>query len=137
MIRAFLKAAPVVLALGAGLAWVAPGLTGQSSPLPSTQNGEWPMYTADLRGSKYSPLDQINAGNFNRLEVAWRLKTDNFGTRPEYKLEATPIMVKGVLYMTAGTRRAVIAVDAKTGEVMWTHSYREGTRAAIAPRQLS
>jgi len=126
-----------MLLLGAGLAWLAPGMRGQTSPLPSTQNGEWPMYTADLHGSKYSPLDQINAANFNKLEVAWRFKTDNLGTRPEYKLEATPIMVKGVLYMTAGTRRSVIAVDAKTGELMWTHSYREGTRAAIAPRQLS
>src|SRR5215218_6460166 len=101
-------------------------LTGQSSGMPSTRNGEWPMYTADLRGSKYSPLDQINAANFNKLEVAWRFKTDNLGTRPEYKLEGTPIVVKGVLYTTGGTRRSVVALDAKSGEVMWTHSYREG-----------
>src|SRR6185503_6075286 len=104
---------------------------------PSTKNGEWPYYTADLKGTKYSPLDQINAGNFGQLEVAWRFKTDNFGTRPEYKLEGTPVMVKGVLYTTAGTRRSVVALDAKTGEVMWSYSLREGNRAAIAPRQLS
>ncbi|HNC25089.1 MAG TPA: PQQ-binding-like beta-propeller repeat protein, partial [Opitutaceae bacterium] len=137
MSRTLLKALPVVALLGAGLVSMGPRVTGQATGLPSTKNGEWPMYTADLNGSKYSPLDQINAGNFSKLEVAWRLKTDNFGTRPEYKLEATPIMVKGVLYMTAGTRRSVIAVDAKSGEIMWSHSYREGTRAAIAPRQLS
>ena len=65
-------------------------LTGQSTGIPSTRNGEWPMYTADLRGSKYSPLDQINSANFNKLEVAWRFKTDNFGPRPENKLEGTP-----------------------------------------------
>ncbi len=46
-------------------------------------------------------------------------------------------MVKGVLYATAGTRRAVVALDAKTGELIWVHSMREGKRAAIAPRQLS
>jgi quinoprotein glucose dehydrogenase len=46
-------------------------------------------------------------------------------------------MVKGTLYATAGTRRAVIALDGKTGELNWAHSYREGNRAAIAPRQLS
>ncbi len=137
MSRNIFTCVPAILLLGAGLMWVGPRVLGQTTPLPSTARGEWPMYTADLRGSKYSPLDQINAGNFNKLEVAWRLKTDNFGTRPEYKLEATPIMVNGVLYMTAGTRRSVIAVDAKSGEIMWTHSYREGTRAAIAPRQLS
>ena len=95
------------------------------------------MYTADLRGSKYSPLDQINASNFNKLEVAWRFKTDNLGTRPEYKLEGTPIMVKGTIYTTGGTRRAVVSLDARTGEVNWVYSLREGTRAAIAPRQLS
>src|SRR5215470_6544549 len=109
----------------------------QVSAMPSTRNGEWPMYTADLRGSKYSPLEQINATNFNKLEVAWRFKTDNLGTRPEFKLEATPLMVKGILYMTAGTRRDVIALDAKSGELQWVYSLREGMRAAIAPRQLS
>ncbi len=98
---------------------------------------EWPMYTADLAGSKYRPLDQINASNFSKLEVAWRFKTDNFGTRPEYKLEGTPLMVNGVIYTTAGTRRDVVALDAKTGEMIWVHSLREGNRAAIAPRQLS
>src|SRR5271166_5922522 len=107
--------------------------TGQ----PSTKNGEWPQYTADLKGTKYSPLDQINASNFNKLEVAWRYKTDNLGPRPEYKLEGTPLMIRGVIYATAGTRRSVVALDAKTGEVIWTHSLREGNRAAIAPRQLS
>src|SRR6185503_17491295 len=48
---------------------------------PSTKNGEWPHYTGDLAGTRYSPLDQINADNFNKLEVAWRFKTDNLGTR--------------------------------------------------------
>ena len=104
---------------------------------PSTKNGEWPYYTGDEKGSKYSPLDQINASNFNQLEVAWRFKTDNLGPRPEYKLEGTPLMIKGVLYTTAGTRRSVIALDPKTGELLWTHNMREGRRAAIAPRQLS
>jgi len=95
------------------------------------------MYTADLRGSKYSPLDQINGSNFSKLEVAWRFKTDNLGARPEFKLEGTPLMVKGMIYTTAGTRRAVVALDAKTGELQWTYSLREGVRAGVAPRQLS
>jgi quinoprotein glucose dehydrogenase len=98
---------------------------------------EWPTYTADLAGTKYRPLDQINASNFGKLEVAWRFKTDNLGTRPEYKLEGTPLMVNGVIYATAGTRRAVVALDAKTGELIWMHSVREGARAAASPRQLS
>src|ERR1035438_1302000 len=100
--------------------------------LPAIKNGEWPYYTGDLKGSKYSPLDQINASNFSKLEVAWRFKTDHLGPRPEYKLEGTPLMVKGILYTTGGTRRSVVALDAKTGEQLWVYSFREGKRAAIA-----
>src|SRR5512137_1852622 len=110
---------------------VVAGAFGQSrgvSGQPSTKNGEWPQYTADLKGTKYSPLDQINASNFSKLEVAWRFKTDSLGPRPEYKLEGTPLMIKGVIYATAGTRRSVVALDAKTGELMWAHSMREGNR---------
>jgi glucose dehydrogenase len=109
----------------------------QSASQPSTKNGEWPYYTADLKGTKYSPLDQINASNFKELEVAWRFKTDNLGTRPEYKLEGTPLMVKGIIYATGGTRRAVFALRADTGELLWTHSEFEGARAVNSPRQLS
>jgi glucose dehydrogenase len=112
-------------------------LSGQTSNQPSTAKGEWPYYTADIRGSRYSPLDQINASNFSKLTVAWRFKTDNLGPFPEFKLEGTPLMVNGVLYTTGGTRRAVMALEAKTGEVIWIHSLREGKRAAVSPRQLS
>ncbi len=110
---------------------------GNGTPLHSTKNGEWPHYTGDLTGARYSPLDQINAGNFNKLEVAWRFKTDNLGTRPEYKLEGTPLMIGGILYATAGTRRSVVALKADTGEVVWVHAEFEGARAINAPRQLS
>jgi quinoprotein glucose dehydrogenase len=120
-----------------GVMWITAGVSGQGGGLPSTANGEWPHYTADIKGTRYSPLDQINASNFNKLEVAWRFKTDNLGPFPEFKLEGTPLMVKGVLYTTGGTRRSVIALDAKTGELIWSHSLREGKRAAVAPRQLS
>src|SRR5690348_75347 len=104
---------------------------------PSTAKGDWPMYFADPSGSRYSPQDQINASNFNKLEVAWRFKTDNLGGRPEFKLEGTPIEINGTVYTTAGSRRAVIALNAKTGEMKWMYSLDEGSRAALAPRQLS
>ena len=98
---------------------------------------DWPTYAADLAGSRYRPLDQINAANFSKLEVAWRFKTDSLGNRPEYKLEGTPLMVNGVVYATAGSRRAAIALDAATGELLWVHGEHEGARGAAAPRQLS
>ncbi len=127
------------VAVVAAVAASTPYLRGQNQTpsVPSTARGEWTHYTADVRGSKFSPLAQINASNFNKLEVAWRFKTDSFGPRPEYKLEGTPLMIGGVLYTTAGTRRSVVALDAKTGEVMWSFSLREGSRASNAPRQLS
>src|SRR5262245_65345079 len=97
--RTVLAAAGIAGAIGAMM--IAPRMTAtlagqQVSGFLTTKNGEWPYYTADVRGSRYSPLDQINASNFNQLEVAWRFKTDNMGTRPEFKLEGTPLMVKGV-----------------------------------------
>ncbi len=120
------------------IAWAAAaGLLGQPAALPSTATGEWPHYGGDLKNTRYTPLDQITASNFNKLEIAWRFKTDHLGPRPEYRLEGTPLMVRGVLYATGGTRRSVIALDGKTGELIWAHSYREGKRAAESPRQLS
>jgi quinoprotein glucose dehydrogenase len=110
-------------------------LTASSQFKP--KNTEWPTYNADLAGSRYRPLDQINATNFSKLEVAWRFKTDSIGNRPEYKLEGTPLMVNGVVYTTAGSRRAAIALDAATGELLWVHGEHEGARGAAAPRQLS
>ncbi len=102
-----------------------------------TKNGEWRNYGGDLGSTRYSPLDQINASNFGKLEVAWRFKTDSLGPRPEFQYEGTPLMVHGVLYVTAGSRRAVVALDAGTGEMLWMHSEQEGKRAENAPRKLS
>src|SRR5262249_6704617 len=116
------------------LFWATISTTGQTR---AAQNGEWHSYGADLRSTRYAALDQINAENFNKLEVAWRFKTDSLGPRPEFNLQATPLMVKGWLYSTAGTRRAVVALDAQSGELKWIYSLDEGKRAESAPRQLS
>src|SRR5882672_6213464 len=142
MSRILYRSVPALVLLVIGLVWMTMGVSGQSGAkngksVPSTKNGEWPHYTGDLAGTRYSPLDQINADNFNKLEVAWRFKTDNLGTRPEYKLEGTPLMVKGMIYATAGTRRSVVALKADTGELAWVHAEFEGQRAINSPRQLS
>ena len=121
-----------VLACGAAAA-VTAHLAAQTKAKP----GEWTTYGGDLASTRYSPLDQINRDNFNTLEVAWRFKTDFLGPRPEFNIQATPLMVDGVVYSTAGTRRAVVALDAGTGELLWMHSEHEGKRGESAPRQLS
>src|SRR5712691_8940920 len=88
------------------------GVAGQSG----TKNGEWRTYGGDLGSTRYAPLDQINANNFKNLQIAWRFKTEIHGRRPDFNLEATPLMINGVLYTTAGSRRDAVAIDAATGE---------------------
>ena len=102
-----------------------------------TDNGEWRSYAGDIANTRYAPLDQIDASNFNDLEEAWRIQTRNFGSEPEFNFQATPLMVDGVIYSTAGLRRAAIAADAGTGELLWMHRLDEGERAEVAPRRRS
>src|SRR5262249_31003438 len=97
--------------------------------------GEWWYYGGDSWSSKYSPLDQINRDNVRTLRVAWRWKAEDFGPSPEYNIQATPVMVTGVIYATAGLRRAVVAIDAATGETLWMFRFDEGERGRVAPRQ--
>ena len=107
--------------------------------LPGPATGEWVSYAADIKGTRYMPLDQINATNFSKLELAWRFTTNNLGPRPEFTLQGTPLMIGRTLYATGGggTRRAIVAIDARTGELLWKHGIDEGARADAAPRKLS
>ena len=128
-----MKRTALVVVVVASLSAVVAGQTG-------TKNGEWPTYGGDLGNTRYAPLDQITAANFNSLEVAWRFKTDNLGPRPEFNLESTPLMVKGVLYSTGGhaarrrrarcrDRRAAVDAQRERG------SARRGRAAsALRPR---
>ena len=121
--------------LGYLLAWGLAALPAAAQQ--GAKNGEWRTYGGDLGNTHYSPLDQISAANFDKLEVAWRFKTSNLGPRPEFNLESTPLMANGILYAAAGTRRSIVALDAATGELLWVHSEKEGPRGSAAPRQLS
>ena len=124
---------PLFVSLLATLLWTSGPLRGQAG----ATKGEWPTYGGDLGHTRYAALDRINAANFSNLEVAWRFKTDNLGPQPEMNFESTPLMVNGRVYSTAGTRRAVVALDGGTGELLWVHSEREGPRGNAAPRKLS
>ena len=98
---------------------------------------EWLQNRGDLASSSYSPLDIINRDNVAKLRIAWRWKSDNFGPTPEYYFRATPLMADGLLYVTAGVRRDVVAIDAITGETLWLYRPDEGDRGALAPRRNS
>ena len=79
---------------------------------------EWLTYGRDQAETHYSPLDQINSGNVDRLGVAWSWEIPKTGAR----LEATPLVSNGVMYAT-GPHSFVFALDARTGE-----KYGSGTR---------
>lgn len=127
---AALRIAGLVCLLSATLAhtvWAQEGAT----------DGQWRAWGADAGNTRYSNLGQINASNFSNLEIAWRFRTNNLGPFPEYRFQSTPLMVDGVLYTTAGSRRSVVAMDPGTGEMLWMYRRDEGRRGANAPRQLS
>ena len=126
----FTKSAVLGLVLAVGLA--APAVAQQGAT-----DGEWRYYGGGPGGTSYSPLDQIDATNVGDLEIAWTWAARNQGPRPEAKNSSTPLMVDGVLFMTAGSRRNVVALDAGTGEMLWMWRMDEGERARSAPRPNS
>jgi len=128
------------LAAGASLIALAQGRGGGQAPAGQTpaltQMGpNWDTYGGNLASHRYAPLDQINKDNFKNLAIAWRLKTDFLGPNPDNLYSATPLYVNGVVYTTAGTRRAAIALNPETGEMLWMHSEDEGPRGLAAPRR--
>jgi glucose dehydrogenase len=84
---------------------------------------EWRHWGGDAASTRYSTLDQINAENFERLEVAWVWRGDNYGRDADNILRATPIYVNGTLYSVAGERRTTVAIDPATGETLWMFRY--------------
>src|SRR5438477_4696459 len=95
---------------------------------------EWRYYGGDAGSTKYSPLDQINEKNVKDLQIAWRWKAQNFGRRPDFNWEVTPLLINGALYVTAGSRRDAVAIDGATGETLWMYRLDEGERGAVVAR---
>ena len=159
----------LALLAGAATTYGQPGEAAGPWQTYDTSEGEWRSYAGDVRGTKYSPLDQIDAGNFADLEIAWEWTTVDHmvsrstpgggewwapldtivdslvadtpdlyrpGHRPILsRLQATPLMVGGVLYFNTPLSQGV-AVDATTGETLWVHNpkgYEEGTPTMSNP----
>jgi glucose dehydrogenase len=106
-----------VVALAAlGLSAILVAQTGASASNPET---EWRSFGSDPGATRYSPANQINAGNVQNLSVAWRWSARNFGPRPTPQMQVSPLIVDGVMYTTAGVNRDVVALDAATGQTLW------------------
>ena len=127
-------AAATLVALTTGAFLARP--TGQATPpVPGDRSGDWIYYGGDARNWRYKPFDQIDAGNFSNMQVAWRFRTDNMGPNLDFRLGSTAIEANGVVYVTGGgMRRSVAAMDASNGTLLWIHQEDEGFRAEFAPR---
>ena len=130
--------------LGAVVAFV--GLFGVSLPTVQAQTsvsqGEWRSYGADNASTKYSPLDQITASNFDQLRIAWSWDTADVRILAAHRndarlrgagFKATPLMVGGVLFVSTGLGQ-IAALDATTGRTRWVYdpeSYTGGPPANV------
>jgi quinoprotein glucose dehydrogenase len=106
----------------------APNTTASPAGAGNPQNSQWLHYANELGSARYAPFDQINADNFNKLEMAWRFSTNALGPRLDADYQSTPLFVNGKIYTTAGFRRDVVCLDGATGEMLWLHRYDEGQR---------
>ena len=97
--------------------------------------GEWRYWGADAWSTRYSPLDQINASNFDSLQVAWRWNAGSFGKDEYYR--TTPLFANGRIFTVATTRRVAAALDPVNGETLWMYRLDEGIRWQKAPRQFA
>jgi quinoprotein glucose dehydrogenase len=118
---------PITLGLHAllFLSLLVPPVSGQDRGTPA---GEWRAWGADRWSTRYSPVDQIDAENFEDLEVRWIWRGDNFGPDVDPLLRATPVYADGRLYSVAGSRRTAVAIDPATGETLWTFREPETKR---------
>ncbi len=106
-----------------------------AAQLQGLESGEWRYLGGDAGHTRSAPhLNQINASNFEDLETAWIVRGDNFGPYIEYTARSTPVYADGMLYTVFSGRRQVVAIDAGTGELMWTFREPETMRYLRSPR---
>ena len=90
-------------------------LIGDAEIADEAREHDWLAYGKTHSEKRYSPLNDVNLGNIERLGVAWNLDLpDDVG------LVSTPLVIDGILYFT-GTMNVVRAVDASNGELLWQY----------------
>ncbi len=99
---------------------------------PGTTGGEWTFLGGDAWHTRYTPADQINASNFENLDLAWQFNAASFGPSTP---KATPTYVDGKLITVTGDRRHVIALDPATGELLWSFTEPNTSRYEYSMRK--
>jgi quinohemoprotein ethanol dehydrogenase len=111
------------------LAMAAPPLASRpTTPSPALRAVNWPAYGNTADEQRFSPLEQIHAGNVAKLGLDWALDVPD-----AVAFVSTPLMVDGVLYFS-GDRSIVRAVDARTGRRLWTYDPEAGKHS---PRSIA
>jgi len=129
-------AAGIVFAGGAFLTYASQSSAKQGSALVrANKPGEWRYWGADAWSTRYSALDQINADNFDSLQVAWQWNAGQYGEDEYYR--TTPLYANGRILTVATNRRKAFAVDPATGATLWQWGIDEGIRWQKAPRQFA
>jgi quinoprotein glucose dehydrogenase len=88
---------------------------------------DWPSYSRDLAGTRFSPLREISSRNVRRLTQAWSVPlAEDSGNNPQ----VTPIVVDGIMYLPAGGNK-VLALDAATGQQVWRYELPPNTTTEV------
>src|SRR5476651_186725 len=123
-----------MLATSSAMALIGPSIAlAQGAKAPAET--DWLHYANDMANTRYAPLDQVDASNFDKLEPVWRFSTNALGPRLDADYQSTPLVVKGRVYVTAGFRRDVVCLDAGTGEQLWID--RKSTRLNASHANIS
>ena len=86
---------------------------------PGVENGQWSYIGGDAWHTRYTQASEIDATNFENLEVVWEWTAASFGSSTP---RSTPTYVDGKLITVTGERRHVVALDPETGELLWSYS---------------
>src|SRR5579885_2830804 len=128
-------AAVAIIALGLAAHATLSHATQAPSLERGNKPGEWRYWGADAWSTRYSAADQINASNFDSLQVAWRWDESPYGEDEYYR--TTPLYANGRLFTVATTHRKAFAIDPATGKTLWDWGMEEGIRWQKAPRQFA
>src|SRR5215471_18072103 len=93
----------------------APAANQSPKPAPASDGiaaGDWPLINRNLAANRYSPLNEINAGNVAKLASSWTFQLGGNSS-------AVPIVISGIMYVPSRDR--VVALDGDTGTTVWTY----------------
>jgi quinoprotein glucose dehydrogenase len=99
---------------------------------PGIEDGQWSYIGGDAWHTRYTEADEIDASNFENLEIVWQWNGGSFGSSTP---RATPTYVDGKLITVTGERRHVVALDPETGELLWSYSEPKTARYEYSMRK--